>query len=149
MSASEALNMPVEVKMAGKTYKVRELGLFKLRGYLEQYIRQQRIQTIQEIVAGLDADSVKAVIRSEIDAMPIGQALSDMAAKMMTEGNIPDSVGTEMLSAALQKDQPDMSSNEIATIIENADQKEINLVMSIVAGVAGKGRAPARKKSGK
>ena len=147
MSASEALNRPIAVTIAGKKYKARRISILALLSCAETYIIEQKLERIRKVAEILnDADRI-AYIEKQSDKIPDGAALRAEAKKMFAKGDVPEEVMCNVLLEGLKQDQPNMTSADVADIFEESSEEEIKPLLAILSGKKKESRA--KKTSGR
>jgi len=144
MSASDVINAPITITVAGKKYKVRRLSVLKILACAEDYILRQCMRRVRAISDGLaEADRAKA-ITDETAKIPSGEKLAAEARKLMLA--LPDEVAASILWTALQTDQPALTLEEAALIFADATPAEMEPTMRVITG---KSSAPAQTSTGR
>ena len=112
---NEVANTALEVKLKGKTYKVRRVPMDTIFGKAETAVMACQMQRIHQMAEGLDGDDKSSFLaKAMLEALPTGQRLNQMTTSYLKSVD-----GVKMLLLdALRKDQPNIEKElDIAEVI--------------------------------
>ena len=138
MSASEVINAPIGVVLSGKKYKMRRVSSMKIIAFAEDYIIQRYMRRLRIVGDTLEGDTKLVLLREEMAKMPEGQKLEKAALEILAKGgrDFPPEIAISVLHAALSADQPDITTEDVAVIFEQAAPQETKPVMAMIVGKA-------------
>ncbi len=123
-------NDPIAVTLAGRTLKVRRLAFCRMMSLAQGAVVSTHLARIQTATAGLPQDRREAFLAAAIAQIPHGATLDDLAGDWAKsyEG------GVAYLHEAIHQDQPNMTLDEVRSIIDAADSSEVYPVACWISG---------------
>jgi len=126
MTEQDLLNEPVTFGMGSKTIRLRKIGSAKKRAIIESYYIENCVRAIQD-KAKVFATSEKqdAYMTDQLDKLPSGQALMDIAGKE----KIDDEIVLRFFEAALVED---LRREESEDLWDKASQAQATSVLYFI-----------------
>jgi len=133
MSIGELANTPITITLCNKEYKIKRLSIGEFFGLAEAKIKENRLKTALEIAKNLEGKEKMEFLMNVQNSTPKG---SDLNEESMNYLNQPDGIAM-ILQVAFNKLQV-VSEDEITNIILNAEQSELQYVLSYIIGTPDK-----------
>ena len=131
-SIFEMTNPPLEIEIAGRKLKVRRLSIRDLFAAAEAGVVSDRIKLIHQMANGLQGKEKIAYIREATKDIPTGQELAaQVPSQMASFGGM-----LQMIYAALKKDQPEISEDEIGRWF-TSDLSELKKIADLIFLISG------------
>lgn len=125
------LGEPIEVKLAGRTFKARQIPIRALFAWAEARIKSQAYERTIEIASRLsEPDKSRFLVAAVRDGFPEGPELMEAAQKTMSSVEAV----VECLFQAFVKDQPSITRDEIRTLLAEADASEVEFLIGVLTG---------------
>ena len=145
MDMTDTVNASVEVDIGGRKYRARQLTLSEMFGHFEANIRRDALDSARELAAALDGEQKREFLADVWRNMPRGSALMDRVIEVVKS---PSGV-VDVLWLAVRREQPDVTRDELATLVTGGTISELAPLIEYLAGVGDNPQAPSGKAKGR
>lgn len=142
MAAIEFLNEPIDIEIADCKLKIRRLSILGIIACAEKYCLEKRLNKIKAAASLLDGQERLTFFSGQVERMPNGQELEKEALAVFAER--PHRLACMLMADGLKQDQPEITLDTVADLIDRGSPEDIRYAMDIISGGA---LSPRRKKS--
>lgn len=129
MSIVELSNIPIEITLGGKAYKVKRLSVADIFGKAQAKVREQYIADMKEVASALTGADKTTYLSQATKDIPKGEQLSALANDWL---NSPMGMA-EILYTGLSKCQ-EVTEDEVASAILKSSDAERNILVAYLGG---------------